>query len=164
MTTSTLHRALVHTSAAELERIAQRYAANPNLHLLLPDPAPGADPGERTWARLADEDGVEVWLISWPERAATGWHDHGGSVGAFAVARGAVVEELWDGRAVRRRRLTPGESRAFGEHHVHNVVGVAEGRSVTVHAYAPRLETMTSYALTDAGPVPTGTSSESEEW
>lgn len=161
--TTTLHRALVHSSAAELERVARRYAANPNLELLLPA-AEGSPAGERTWARLADEDGVEVWLISWPERAATGWHDHGGSVGAFAVARGAVVEEIFDGRSVRRRRLAEGDSRAFGEHHVHNVVGVAEGRSLTVHAYAPRLESMTSYALTDAGPVPTGTTSESEDW
>lgn len=161
--TTTLHRALVHSSAAELERVARRYAANPNLELLLPVPE-GSATGERTWARLANEDGVEVWLISWPERAATGWHDHGGSVGAFAVARGAVVEEVFDGRDVRRRRLGEGESRAFGEHHVHNVVGVAEGRSLTVHAYAPRLETMTSYVLSDAGLVPTGTTSEREDW
>ena len=166
MTTSTLHRALVHSSAAELERIASRYALNPNLDALL------RDTGERTWARLADDDGVEVWLISWPDGAETGWHDHGGSIGAFAVAGGSVVEETWapvDGAsgssgAVRRRELVVGTSRSFGEQHVHNVRGSGPGRSLTVHAYAPRLLTMTSHVLTERGPRPVATTAEGADW
>ena len=122
------------------------------------------DTGERTWARLAGFGGVEVWLISWPEGTETGWHDHGGSHGAFAVASGGVVEETWAIGTVRRRRLTVGDSRSFGANHVHNVRGTGAGRSLTVHAYAPRLLTMTGHVLGRTGPRPGVTSREGVDW
>ncbi|MEO3936166.1 cysteine dioxygenase [Dermatophilaceae bacterium Soc4.6] len=158
MPTSTRHRALVHSSAPDLERLARRYALNPNLGVLLPDE------GERTWARLADHDGAEVWLISWPEGGETGWHDHDGSLGSFAVASGAVVEQTWGGGRVHARRLVDGESRAFGESHVHNVRGAAAGRSLTVHAYAPRLTTTTSHELAADGPRAVSATHEGADW
>ena len=158
VTTSTLHHALAHSSAGDLERLARRYALNPNLGALLPDG------GERDWARLADHDGAEVWLISWPNGVETGWHDHDGSLGAFAVASGAVVEQTWDGAHVVSRPLAAGESRAFGESHVHNVRGAGAGRSLTVHAYAPRLTTLTSYELTAQGPRAVSVTREGADW
>ncbi len=158
MTTSTLHHALVHSSAGALEQLARRYAQNPNLAALLPDR------GERAWARLADHAGAEVWLISWPEGVETGWHDHDGSLGAFAVVSGAVVEQTWDGVRVVSRRLAAGESRAFGESHVHNMRAAAAHRSLTVHAYAPRLTTMTSYELTAQGPRAISVTREGADW
>lgn len=164
MTIGIAHRTPSLTSVTELRRVARRYARNPNLDVLL------RDTGERTWVRLADDTGVELWLISWPEGAETGWHDHGGSTGAFAVAHGAVLEETWGveggerGVGVRRRRLAEGDSRSFGAAHVHNVRGFAEGRSLTVHAYAPRLQTMTRHELTAQGPRVVGTSDEGAGW
>ncbi|MEP6799361.1 MAG: hypothetical protein ABI890_14495 [Lapillicoccus sp.] len=158
MSTSTLRRAAQHASATELERIARRYALNPNLDVLL------RGTSDRTWARLADDSGAEVWLMSWPEGAETGWHDHGGSVGAFAVATGNLVEETWSTQGSQERALGPGDSRTFGEEQVHNVRGVAVGRSLTVHACAPRLVTMTRHELTPAGLRPVLTSREGGQW
>jgi len=156
--TSTLHPSLVPASATELQRIAGHYARNPNLGALL------RDTGERSSARLADDSGVELWLISWPEGTQTGWHDHGGSLGGFAVAAGSVVEETWATGEIRPLRLAAGDSRSFGGQHVHNVRGSAPGRSLTVHAYAPRLVTMTQHELTAQGPRPVGTTSEGAGW
>ena len=134
---------------AEHERLARRYASNPNLEALL------RDTGERTWARLAQAPGVEIWVNSWPEGAETGWHDHAGSPGALAVASGSVVEETWALGAVQRRRLAEGDSSSSDAEHVHNVCGRGKGRSLTVHAYAPRLVEMTAHTLRPAGPEPT---------
>lgn len=132
---------------AELRRIVRRYALNPNLAALLPET------GERAWARLAGDERSDVWLISWPEGAETGWHDHGDAAGAFAVATGSVVELTWALGVVQERRLTWGDSRSFGRDHVHDVVGAGPGRSLTVHAYAPGLVTMGEFELGAAGPV-----------
>lgn len=153
MTIGTLHPPLVPASATELQRIAGHYARNPNLGVLL------RDTGVRSAARLAEDAGVELWLISWPEGTETGWHDHGGSLGAFAVASGGVVEEVWATGGVRERRLAAGDSRSCGMRHVHNVRGSGPGRSLTVHAYAPRLVTMTRHDLMAQGPRPVGTTS-----
>lgn len=158
MTTGTLHPTLVSACATELQRIAGHYARNPNLGVLL------RDTGERSWARLADDSGVELWLISWPEGTETGWHDHGGSLGAFAVASGSVVEETWASGGVRTRLVAAGDSRSFGVQHVHNVRGSAPGRSLTVHAYAPRLVTMTRHELTAQGPRVLGSTNDGAGW
>ncbi len=131
---------------SQLRALVRRYALNPNLSALLPPS------GERTWARLAGDRHTDVWLISWPEGTATGWHDHGAASGAFAVASGCVVEETWALGAVQRRRLVDGDSRVFGPAHVHSVFVFSPGRALTVHAYAPGLVTMGRFALEASGP------------
>ena len=47
----------------------------------------------RTWIRLDGPGGSEAWLIGWPPGTGTGWHDHGGSHGAFATAAGVLRED-----------------------------------------------------------------------
>ncbi len=134
---------------AELRRTVRRYALNPNLAALLPDTGESPTPSA---ARLAGDARSDVWLISWPEGTETGWHDHGAAAGAFAVASGVVVELTWALGAVQHRRLVEGDARSFGGDHVHNVVGAASGRSLTVHAYAPGLVTMGEFELGPQGP------------
>jgi len=119
------------------------------------------DPEGRTWRRLEGPGGCEAWLIGWPPGAETGWHDHGGSYGAFVTAAGELTEEslsvalptegwrsleLADG--VDRHRVLPaGRGRAFGSHHVHQVVNTsATVHAVSVHAYYPPLPLMRRYA------------------
>ena len=46
----------------------------------------------RWYKRLIDGGDHEVWPLSWLPGQGTGFHDHGGSAGAFAVARGALQE------------------------------------------------------------------------
>ncbi|NSC23163.1 cysteine dioxygenase [Streptomyces albus subsp. chlorinus] len=145
---------------AELLSFVRRVAADQALVASLP-----LDPEGRTWLRLAGPDGSEAWLIGWPPGTGTGWHDHGGSRGAFATARGTLTEhalaariptegwktlELADG-VDRGRRLTPGRGRAFGPHHVHEVLNETAGEhAVSVHAYYPPLPLMRRYSRTGA--------------
>ncbi|MGV9252896.1 cysteine dioxygenase [Streptomyces sp. NPDC003697] len=121
------------------------------------------DPQERTWVRLAGPGGSEVWLIGWPPGTGTGWHDHADSVGAFLTASGELREhslaarlpgdgwrtlELTDG-VDRDRRLPAGRGRAFGRHHVHEVLNESTDRhAVSVHAYFPPLPRIRRYSRT----------------
>ncbi|KIZ14708.1 cysteine dioxygenase [Streptomyces natalensis] len=148
-------------SAAALLGFALRTAADTALIASLP-----LDPEGRTWIRLDGPGGSEAWLIGWPPGTGTGWHDHGGSRGAFATASGELTEqslavqlptegwktlELADG-VDRRRRLGDGRGRAFGPHHVHQVLNLsADTHAVSVHAYYPPLPLMRRYSRT--GPV-----------
>src|SRR5258708_12955151 len=50
------------------------------------------DAGRRWYHRLQLEDDHEVWLLTWLPGQSTGFHDHGIAVGAFAVARGRVID------------------------------------------------------------------------
>ncbi|MEV5509388.1 cysteine dioxygenase [Streptomyces orinoci] len=145
-------------SPGELLCFARRVAADAALVAALP-----LDPEGRTWIRLAGPHGGEAWLIGWPPGAGTGWHDHGGSSGAFALAAGTLTEqslavqlptegwkllELADG-VDRERRLTGGQGRAFGPHHVHQVFNPSAGEhAVSVHAYHPPLPMMRRYGRT----------------
>ncbi len=149
---------LASVPLADLRRTVRRYALNPNLAALLPEST------QRSWARLAGDARSDVWLISWPHGTETGWHDHGLAAGAFAVAAGSVVELTWALGAVQQRRLEVGDSRIFGRDHVHNVVGAAPGRSLTLHAYAPGLVTMGEFELGPGGPVPRGTTTDGASW
>ncbi|MFF4607441.1 cysteine dioxygenase [Streptomyces sp. NPDC001339] len=145
-------------SASELLGFARRTAADAALIASLP-----LDPEGRTWIRLDGPDGSEAWLIGWPPGTGTGWHDHGGSRGAFAVADGELTEqsltaqlptegwktlELADG-VDRARTLRDGHGRAFGPHHVHQVLNFsADTHAVSVHAYYPPLPLMRRYSRT----------------
>ena len=118
-------------------------------------------PEERTWIPLTGPGGSEAWLIGWPPGAETGWHDHGGSRGAFVTAEGVLHEssiatplptagwrslELLPG-VDRERDLSAGIGRAFGPHHVHQVVNPsATEHAVSVHVYYPPLPLMRRYS------------------
>ncbi|WP_435861084.1 cysteine dioxygenase [Streptomyces morookaense] len=140
--------------ARELLAFAYRVAADAELVTSLP-----LDPQGRTWIRLEGPGGSEAWLIGWPPGAGTGWHDHGGSYGAFATAAGRLTEqslaarlptegwkllELADG-IDRERQLEGGNGRAFGPHHVHQVFNASAEHAVSVHAYYPPLPMMRRY-------------------
>jgi rhodanese-related sulfurtransferase len=72
--------------------VVRDHAADPDLLDLLDH-----HPDERSWIRLLTTDDYELWLISWPVGAATDWHDHGPSAGAFTVLRGSLTEHTFDG-------------------------------------------------------------------
>ena len=141
---------------AALLAFAQAAAADPELRARLP-----LHPSERTWVRLAGPGGSEAWIIGWPPGSETGWHDHGGSSGAFVTGVGELNElslaiplptsgwrslELEDG--VDRHRVLPsGRGRAFGPHHVHQVLNPsASEHAVSVHAYYPPLPRLRRYS------------------
>lgn len=107
----------------------------------------------RWYQRLSREDDYEVWLLSWLPGQGTGFHDHGGSAGAFAVARGALQE--WTapgGRPSPVAATRPqGEVRSFGSWYVHHVINASAEPAVSVHAYSPPLESMRRFEFGPAG-------------
>lgn len=116
------------------------------------DAAP-ARPGQRTFARVHAGDHVEVWVIRWgADDHDTGFHDHGTSTGAIAVAAGTVVEEqLVLGGPPARRTLTASAVVGFDETHVHRVRFGGGEAAVTLHAYSPRPVQMGRYVVGPGG-------------
>ncbi|MGV9529656.1 cysteine dioxygenase [Streptomyces cellulosae] len=143
---------------AELLDFVRRAVADADLIASLP-----LDPEGRTWVRLEGPGGSEAWLIGWPPGTGTGWHDHADSVGAFMTASGELKEnslavrlptdgwttlELTEG-VDRERRLATGQGRAFGRHHVHEVLNESTDRhAISVHAYYPPLPRIRRYSRT----------------
>lgn len=136
----------------------RRTAADAELIASLP-----LDPEGRTWVRLEGPGGSEAWLIGWPPGTGTGWHDHAESVGAFTTARGELTEhslavrlpsEGWKTLELasgvdRSRALPAGRGRAFGTHHVHEVLNEeATEHAVSVHAYFPPLPLIRRFSRT----------------
>ncbi|MFH9940352.1 cysteine dioxygenase [Streptomyces murinus] len=141
---------------ADLLAFVRRTAADAGLLASLP-----LDPEGRTWVRLEGPSGSEAWLIGWPPGTGTGWHDHAESVGAFLTASGELKENSLAARLptdgwktleltedVDRERLLPaGQGRAFGRHHVHEVLNESHDRhAISVHAYYPPLPRIRRYS------------------
>ncbi|GAA2257826.1 cysteine dioxygenase [Streptomyces amakusaensis] len=150
----------VGPGSAELLDFVRRAAADADLIASLP-----LDPEGRTWVRLEGPRGSEAWLIGWPPGSGTGWHDHAESLGAFATAAGELKEHSLTVRLpaggwktlelnedVDRERLLPaGRGRAFGQHHVHEVLNEsATEHAVSVHAYYPPLPLIRRFSRTGA--------------
>lgn len=138
--------------------LLRTYAEDPDLLDLLP---PSDD--ERTWTRVHADDDVELWLISWPPGATTGWHDHGTATGALTVLQGTLVEHTVGGLP-EQLTLRPGVARSFGAGHIHDVRNEGDETALSLHAYSPRLETMTRYSLRDGQLAIEGVEQAGEEW
>ena len=138
---------------ATLEDLIREYAAHAELLMRLDRPcaqvvdAAALDLAERRWLEVgADDDDLDVWLISWPPDARTGWHDHGGAGGAMTVLDGTLTECVWTGSAT----VTPvrqGNTRTYDGRRIHDVVNTSGRPALSLHAYSPRLSTMTHYSL-----------------
>jgi Cysteine dioxygenase type I len=125
-------------------------------------------PGERWYHRLEQGDYHEVWLLSWLPGQRTGFHDHCGSAGAFAVVQGGLREYTpASSRAAGMPRgadFTAGRVRSFGPAHVHEVVNASAGPAVSVHAYSPPLAGMRRYELTGGRLVLAAVETAGERW
>jgi Cysteine dioxygenase type I len=144
--------------ARQLADVVHRVAASPAEWL----PRVRLNPGGRWYERIHFDDSHEVWLISWLPGQATGFHDHGGSAGAFEVVLGTLTERRVTGGVatghVLAKPVGAGGSRAFGPRYIHDVRNGATGSvAVSVHAYSPPLPEMTRYELTPGGLVKLGT-------
>jgi mannose-6-phosphate isomerase-like protein (cupin superfamily) len=127
------------TRPANLLAHARRIAANPRswpatLHF---------DTADRWYTRLTNAGGYEAWLLTWLPGQQTGWHDHGGSAGAFVVVSGQLREDTASGF----REMTAGVGRQFDARHVHRVVNDGTTPAVSIHVYSPALTSMTRYEM-----------------
>ena len=138
--------------ARQLADVVRRLAASPAEWLT----RVRLNPAGRWYERIQLDDSHEVWVISWLPGQATGFHDHGGSAGAFAVVWGTLTERRVSGGVttghVLAKPVAAGGSRAFGPRYIHDVRNAASSAvAVSVHAYSPPLPEMTRYDLTPGG-------------
>jgi len=136
--------------ARQLADVVQRLAASPADWIA----RVRLNPAGRWYERIHLDDSHEVWVTSWLPGQATGFHDHGGSAGAFAVVWGTLMERrvaaVTTGQVVAKP-VGAGGSRAFGPRYIHDVRNAAAAVAVSVHAYSPPLPEMTRYDLTPGG-------------
>src|SRR5467141_1463885 len=134
--------------ARQLTGVVRRLAASPEEWIT----RVRLNPAGRWYERIQIDDSHEVWVISWLPGQATGFHDHGGSAGAFAVVWGTLMERRVAGGVttgqVLARPVGAGGSRAFGPRYIHDMHNAALAVAVSVHAYSPPLPEMTRYDLT----------------
>jgi predicted metal-dependent enzyme (double-stranded beta helix superfamily) len=138
--------------ARQLADVVRRLAASPSEWLM----RVRLNPEGRWYERIHLDDSHEVWVISWLPGQATGFHDHGGSAGAFEVVWGSLTERRVVGGVttgqVLGKVVEAGESRAFGPRYIHDVRNSATSAvAVSMHAYSPPLPLMTRYDLTPGG-------------
>src|SRR5277367_1601701 len=142
--------------ARQLAEVVHRLAGSPAEWL----PRVRLNPAGRWYERIHFDDSHEVWLISWLPGQSTGFHDHGGSAGAFGVVWGALDECVVPGGSSPAlvSKVASGDVRAFGPRYVHDVRNSATGSvAVSVHAYSPPLSSMTRYNVTSGGLAVAGT-------
>ncbi len=122
--------------------------------------------GERWYQRLERGENHEVWLLSWLPGQRTGFHDHCGSAGAFAVVQGELQERTPAGGrpAPASAAFAAGRARSFGPRHVHEVVNDTAAPAVSIHAYSPPLAGMRRYELTPSGLVLAAVEAAGERW
>jgi predicted metal-dependent enzyme (double-stranded beta helix superfamily) len=112
-----------------------------------------AKPDERCWDLLASSSHFEAWAIGWPPGGAIELHDHGNSAGALVVVSGDLVEtkivEEDGALKTRSTALGAGSTLKLAKKCVHDVVNIGSTPAVSVHVYAPRLQSMTYYELVD---------------
>jgi rhodanese-related sulfurtransferase len=101
----------------------------------------------RWYERLYCGPDYDVWAISWMPGQGTGFHDHGGSSGAFHLVSGQLEEHRPD---LDPLVLLSGDTRGFGPSHVHDVRNSSAAPAISVHAYSPPLTEMTHYAADGA--------------
>jgi predicted metal-dependent enzyme (double-stranded beta helix superfamily) len=147
METLTVSRAPL--SPARLAQLTLRIADDPGQWLSLVR----FQAGPRWYLRLAQDDEHEIWLLSWLPGQQTGFHDHGASAGAFAVARGCLSEQAAPGGRPdpRVRTLVAGTVRSFGPDYAHDVANQSAQPAVSVHAYSPPLSSMRRYGVAADG-------------
>jgi predicted metal-dependent enzyme (double-stranded beta helix superfamily) len=147
---------LIHTrvpvSQAELRAVVHRIATRQEEWLA----AVRYDAHERWYQRIERCDGYEIWLLSWLPGQHTGFHDHGSSAGAFAVAHGMINERSAPGGLPTPSAVTlgPGAVRSFGPRYVHDVRNSHRRPAVSVHAYSPPLTRMRRFEVSPGGLIP----------
>ena len=119
--------------AATITRTSSRWPALPAEHST-----------ERTGARVLSNETFDVWLLRWPRGTGVDPHDHGASVGGFAVVEGVLEEIRWRDGVRSSHVVRPGQVATVERGVVHDVVGVTDG-ALSVHVYAPPLRAMTFY-------------------
>lgn len=139
---------LTSLTIVDLAEIVQELADSPEIWW----PKVQRSTGDRWYVPLLQDDVFEAWLLGWPVGGGIELHDHGTSSGAVVVVEGTLLETYigasdWvrPGGRLRHRRLPEGALVSFGPDHIHDVVNGGARQALSIHAYSPRLRSMTFY-------------------
>jgi len=134
----------------ELEGIARGLATRTELW----EPLVHADPEQRRYELVYEDERMDAWVLSWMPGQGTGFHDHYISGVGLCIASGAVREDLMVyGSEDQSRELRSGDSRQGGPGYIHRVSHHDGMPAVTVHVYSPRLDWVGQYRLDEDGVV-----------
>ena len=112
---------------------------------------PSEDPEDRrSGVLLHATPSCDVWLLKWPPGTRVGPHDHGESVGVFAVIKGTLTELRWNGPIPEQRTVRAGEAVLVDRGVIHDVLA-GNCTSYSIHVYSPPLTTMSFYTPTPSG-------------
>jgi len=143
-----------YTRTDALSRLARSVAARPSQWRDLV----AFGQTERCLARLDSPAEVDIWLLSWLPTQGTELHDHSDSAAAFVVVGGTLTEaRVHDGREIVDRHLHHGHVQTVERGVLHDVGNTSNEPAISIHAYSPRLTSMTFYDLTPDGPQPNRT-------
>lgn len=118
------------------------------------------DNGDRATARsvrLIATSLYDIWLITWPDGATLGPHDHGGARSVLHMVEGELIEtyadrsEAWPSRV---RVLRSGDATCGGTSLVHDVANRSGARATSLHVYSPPLSDLTLFQRFTGGDEP----------
>jgi hypothetical protein len=131
----------------ELEGVAAHIAGRPGIW----EPLVHADPANRRYELVYEDERMDAWVLSWMPGQGTGFHDHYISGVGLAVAAGGVREDLMVyGREHVALHLRTGDTRQGGPGYVHRVQHETGEPAVTIHVYSPRLDWVGQYRLDES--------------
>ncbi len=142
MTQDTLaDTSLARITRALLSDVVERIACRPDLWEPLVDDAPTGV----HWARLEVPEGdVEVFVVTWATFTDTRLHSHDGATSAFVPVRGVVTEIRPDERLrLVPRKFVPGVTGVLDGYDVHELQNEHVDVAVSIHAFSPRLRSVT---------------------
>lgn len=140
--------------AALLQDVVTRVAADRTCW----EPLVAAAPRGVAWARVAVPEDVEVFVVTWPTFTETALHSHDGAASAFVTVRGVVTEVRPDDRGrLLPRKFAPGLVGTLGGEDVHELQNEHADLAVSVHAFTPRLRSVTYWERVADGLAPVRT-------
>ena len=131
----------------ELEQLARDIVDRPEIW----EPLVRADPGQRRYELIYEDERLDAWVLSWMPAQGTGFHDHSISAVGLCCAQGGVREDLMVyGGDHLELQLRRGDSRQGGPGYIHRVRHELDEPAVTIHVYSPRLDWVGQYRLEEA--------------
>jgi hypothetical protein len=132
-----------------LAELVARVAADSSIW----EPLIVVDAARRRYRLAFENELLDLWVLSWMDGQATGFHDHGTSAVALTAVRGSVSERHPSiGRTTTRQRvLSPGAVYTGGAGYIHAVGHSSGVPAVTIHAYSPPLVEVGQYRAAEEG-------------
>lgn len=132
--------ARARVTRALLEDVVERTAARRDLW----ESRVVAEPTGVHWERIPVPEDVEVFVVTWATFTDTRLHSHDGAASAFVPVRGVVTEIRPDERGrLLPRKFVPGVTGVLDGHDVHELQNEHVDVAVSIHAFSPRLRSLT---------------------